>query len=492
MTLTVGIWMEWRPGTSLLGEGSWALLTQVVEASLVQDVRYVLLMPSWLEASIEPWRDRLSARFVGKLDTVTHHVSRSALKRRAARAWRKEYAPQLRSRAPLRWLVDFFKGGRKRLRNARRTRRAIVKEAMIDCFFDSMARTANKMSSVDVWLIPFSGFHNSTRIDAPKVSIFHDFLHADFPDVVTSDVAAYSRAVFRNVLLSADCCIALSRYVRERHGIEHLGLRPERVFVIPPAQMDRRGLLPFIPSDFTKTADSRTAAGNLLRRYCADMDSPNLRFQALCKPYLRDFPFEHVDYIVVSTQNRPHKRVLQVVKIVERLIRHEFRAIKLIMTGAFDLDDPNDEIGSYVAAKALHCDVLCLPRLPIDVHTALYHAAAVTVHPSPFEGSFPFPFGESVSVGTPVVLARSAVVADDLDGTCYAEIAYDSDDLEEATHLVARTLDHREDALALQIHLFRERAARTPNHVAQDYLALLTAVANSRPCSKQSPGERVG
>ena len=57
----------------------------------------------------------------------------------------------------------------------------------------------------------------------------------------------------------------------------------------------------------------------------------------------------------------------------------------------------------HLVRAHLQTDVISVPGLPSDVHAAFFQLARLTVVPTMFEGGFPFPFCESLSVGTPVV-----------------------------------------------------------------------------------------
>ena len=147
------------------------------------------------------------------------------------------------------------------------------------------------------------------------------------------------------------------------------------------------------------------AIGRYFSRYTA---ATLLRTHARARGWrhLADFPFEHLDYVVVSTQDRQTKNVVTVVDAVAQLLRHEALNLKLLMTTPIHVGATWTPLPGRIASDGLDLDVLSLPDLPRDVHAALYHGASVAVHASFYEGGqAPFPFHEAVSVGTPCLIA---------------------------------------------------------------------------------------
>ena len=166
--------------------------------------------------------------------------------------------------------------------------------------------------------------------------------------------------------------------------------------VAPHAQPDLRPHLPFLPADGNRTTFSRNKAATLLRNQA----------EARGWRHLVDFPFEHVDYVVVSTQDRQTKNVVTVVDAVAQLLRHEALDLKLLMTTPIHVGATWTPLPGRIASDGLDLDVLSLPDLPRDVHAALYHGASLAIHASFYEGGqAPFPFHEAVSVGTPCLIA---------------------------------------------------------------------------------------
>ena len=115
-------------------------------------------------------------------------------------------------------------------------------------------------------------------------------------------------------------------------------------------------------------------------------------------PTWTGFPFEDVPYAVVSTQDRPTKNITLAVEAVRRLLRRDRVDMKLSVTARLEPGGPGDRLWRAVrdAGMALGT-ALSVPDLPREVHAALYHCAALTVHPSFYEGIVgALPFVESI------------------------------------------------------------------------------------------------
>jgi len=109
--------------------------------------------------------------------------------------------------------------------------------------------------------------------------------------------------------------------------------------------------------------------------------------------------------------------------------------------------------------------------LPRDVHAAFYHCAALTVHPSIFEGGLgPFPFYESVSVGTPCLFADGPHVREFVGHEpMLTPYVFDPNDVAGLRALVVSTLANREGALADQAEVLKNLSGYGWKDVAAAY-----------------------
>jgi glycosyltransferase involved in cell wall biosynthesis len=145
--------------------------------------------------------------------------------------------------------------------------------------------------------------------------------------------------------------------------------------------------------------------------------------------------------------------------------------IKLLHTATID---ENSMLQKQIQEMGLHHDVVALPHLPADVHAALFHGAALAVHPSVFEGGrAPFPFSEAVSVGTPCIMADGSHVQEFLQEHDVRDAVFDPYDAESLVDLIKATLADRAAVLARQEVILRSMAQRNWGQVAAEYAAVV-------------------
>lgn len=329
---------------------------------------------------------------------------------------------------------------------------------------------------VDAWLSLMANMVVPESIPGRRAMLLPDAMMVDFsstwnPHDLGPDgpITGWFPAVRHNLQV-CEAILTFSEHVARRHAVAALGADPRRLRIVPHAPPDLRHALPFLEPDGIRTAASRRAAAAMLRRHAG------LRGWG----YLADFPLEHVDYIAVSTQERPSKNIPAVIEALRILVQERFGALKLLMTTAL-IDDPATPFlrsHGLIREHGLVLDALSVPRLPDAEHAAFYHAAALTVHPAFFEGGdAPFPFSESVSVGTPCVLARGPHTEELL--ARYPELApyvFDPHDAEALADLILRTIAGRDAAFAVQQGVHERMRHRSWGQVAEEYAAAASGV----------------
>jgi glycosyltransferase involved in cell wall biosynthesis len=329
---------------------------------------------------------------------------------------------------------------------------------------------------VDAWLALMADMVLPATIPGRRAMLLPDALMLDFGStwnaahlVPAGFIAMWFSCAKRNIARS-DAIITFSSHVARRHAVEALGADPEQLRVVPHAPPDLAPLLPFLPQGRRRSAESRAQAAAQLRRHAASRSWS----------YLADFPLEHVDYIAVSTQERPSKNLSLVIEALRILVHERFGTIKLLMTTEL-IDDPATPFlhsHALIREHGLMLDAVSVPRLPNPEHAALYHAAAVTVHPSFFEGGdAPFPFSESVSVGTPCLMARGPHTDELL--AAHPELApfvFDPYDAEALADAILRGIAQRDALLDVQLAVHERMRQRTWAQVAEEYAAAASGV----------------
>ena len=331
---------------------------------------------------------------------------------------------------------------------------------------DALVDFANQKVEVDGWLILFPHFSRGVRLDGRKATIFPDAIPRLFPHF--ADGAWEDSGVHREImervaatLLASDMLITFSNHVALNQAVGLFGYPKNNISVVPHALPDLENDIPFAKGRL-RTPATRLAAAQLLRDHA----------KRRSWRYLQDFPFEEVDYIVVSTQDRASKNISAIAQVVCNLIRLKRRNIKLITTASIHFGASWTLLPGLIEHEQIQLDLLSMSDLPRDVHAALYHAAALAVHSSFFEGGrAPFPFSEALSVGTPCIMARGPHVAELLrDAPALAVDTFDPYSMHELQALVERTLDARENVLERQTPIFEMLARkRTWSIVAEEY-----------------------
>jgi glycosyltransferase involved in cell wall biosynthesis len=334
-----------------------------------------------------------------------------------------------------------------------------------DCALQALF--ANRELSVDGWIVTFPNMTGAALLKSRRATMLPDAIPFDFP-LGWHDEAHWGEAgewvVWRQIaglaLRSSDVIIAHSKHVARRHGVGLLECDPDHIRVVPHAPPDLAHLVPEAEAGRRSEA-SLAAAANRMRSHAARVGWR----------YLADFPFEETPYIVVSTQDRPTKNINRAAEALVSLLRGEFVNLKMFMTAAFHEGADWTLLPGLVEKQGLQFDVVSMRDLPRETHAALYHCAAVTVHPSYYEGIVgTLTFYESVSVGTPCVFARGPHVKELLE--IHPELArgvFDPYDLAALKRCLRDALDNREEFLAIQREACLRMLERSWDAVARVY-----------------------
>jgi glycosyltransferase involved in cell wall biosynthesis len=352
---------------------------------------------------------------------------------------------------------------------------ALLRDALFENEFRLLARRANRRRDIDVWLVTYPGAIHPLALTAPLVVAVPDVVYADFPTLFTADWVERVDRQIRRLVPRATAVISYSRYVAARHVVGYLGVKPERAHVIPHAPFDAGAAL-----DAARGApgqDRRQVARAVVRDYLAGRVERRPGAVPGRLAYVRDLPFDEVDYLFVSARLRPTKGYLNLLRAFERLVRRRYRSLKLVTTAAPEDGTDGGAVHRYLSESRLDLDVLSIPDLPSSAHAAFLHLAALTVVPTLFEGGFPFPFSESLPVDTPVVMSAIPVTREVVPPDLWPAMLFDPYDVDSIAGRIEWALDHRRELLDLQRPLHASLRHRTWAHVADEYLAVLRAAA---------------
>jgi glycosyltransferase involved in cell wall biosynthesis len=184
----------------------------------------------------------------------------------------------------------------------------------------------------------------------------------------------------------------------------------------------------------------------------------------------------HMGFLFYASQFRPNKNIITLLRAYKYLLRKRFIQLKLILTG-----NPYamPEIIDYIRENQLQNDVLCLHGLSNQELAACYHLASLSINPSFSEGGCPFTFTESLSVDTPVVMARIPVTEEVIKSEELQKIMlFNPYDWKDMADRILWGLENRSILLQQQKLVYNQLAQRTWTHVVEDYIAVLDKISN--------------
>jgi glycosyltransferase involved in cell wall biosynthesis len=323
-----------------------------------------------------------------------------------------------------------------------------------------LIRRINRKKEIDVWYIP-TGFWPQTReIKANKVIAIHDIVFCDFPSLFCDASVEYVYRRIQNTLTIEAEFLCYSEYVKSQHLVSHQ-VNKNKISIIKHGYTDLSCVLKM------DDANPRNRAISILETFQKEFLKHDL--------YLCDFHLSSMKFIFYSSQVRPHKNILNLVKAYHILLRKRFVNIKLIITGDIKKDK---NLHSYIYDNRLQYDVISFFGVSIEVLAALNYLAICAVNPSLFEGGFPFTFCEAYSVGTPSIMSRIPVVLEELqDEELNARMLFDPHSVNDMTDKIEWAIHNKAKLFQLQKPLYDKFASRSWKHVAKEYLNLFDEIA---------------
>jgi glycosyltransferase involved in cell wall biosynthesis len=182
---------------------------------------------------------------------------------------------------------------------------------------------------------------------------------------------------------------------------------------------------------------------------------------------------------------RPHKNLFNLLTAFDALVRERYLPLKLFTTGNMTYAAPH--VQSFLTERCLELDVINVPDLPSDIHAAFYGLAELTVVPTLFEGGFPFPFTESLSVDTPVVMSNIPAVREVLPDQLVPLALFDPYDPNSIADRIQWALEHRAELLREERTAYDELTQRTWDDVVKEYFDVFRSVADGRREQRSRP-----
>ena len=192
-------------------------------------------------------------------------------------------------------------------------------------------------------------------------------------------------------------------------------------------------------------------------------------------PYLADFDLENIRYVFYSSQVRPHKNFLNLIKAYKKVLREKFVNVKLITTA--DLKQA-PEVYDYIVQHRLQNDVLSFYNVPSKVLAALNARAICAVNPTLFEGGFPFTFLEAYTVGTPSIMSNIPMTTEQIsDEELQKTMLFDPYSVDDMVNKIEWGIRNSEKLFELQNKLYIQMKQRTWADAASDYIKVLDYVS---------------
>lgn len=326
-----------------------------------------------------------------------------------------------------------------------------------------LTKVINAKTDVDVWFIPSGFWPQAEGITAKKVIAIPDVVFSEFPALFRKEGGKHRQSlaqIEKSVKIDAHF-ICYSEHVKFEHLVKPFHLNPNQVSILKHGATDLSPFLRILEGTLTGSA----------HQIIHEFQKESLKDH----PYLCDFHFPSMKFLFYSSQIRPHKNVLALIKAYEQILRHRFINIKLILTG-----HPPDfsPVNEYLLSRGLERDVLSLFNIPDRVLAALNHLAVCAVNPTLFEGGFPFTFCEAYSVGTPSIMSRIPVVLEESKDEALNQVMlFDPYNLEDMTDKIAWAIHHREELFALQKPLYEHLSQRTCNDATRAHLDLFDRIS---------------
>lgn len=322
-----------------------------------------------------------------------------------------------------------------------------------------LIKAINKRKDIPIWYVPALFWPEIGKIQAKKVVAAPDIVFVELPTLFIRGLWHLAYQQVAACIKESDHFICYSEHVKQKHLVEKFAIAPDAVSVIP------HGVVSL--DHYFQTTDPkmrRQEALTMLRTY----QKQHLQHHF----YLKKFDFTDTRFLFYSSQMRPYKNILSLVKAYETLLRKEHINIKLILTAdiAFDASP----VEQYVTVKHLDNDVIWLPNVPANVLASLNCLALCAVNPTLFEGGFPFTFTEAYSVGTPSVMSNIPVTAALIkDENLKKYMLFDPYDLADMISKIKWAIENRDALCAMQATLYQQFTKRTWDVVAKEYVGLL-------------------
>ena len=340
-------------------------------------------------------------------------------------------------------------------------------ESMQENEFDRLANKFKNDANIDVWFLSYPSNTYIKYFEKPVIVSVPDMVYLDFSIEFLKYFGGKSLKKIHfdiaETIGKATATISYSNYVAENHAKRFFNGNDDMVKVINHANVDTINELEKlkIRTNMEYLDLSNRIIQNYINKKTKQKNSDILN-------YLDGVNWGNIQYIFISSQVRPHKNYLNIFKAFEKVLREDYRNIKLIITGTPEV---LEETREFIEERKLYYDILPITAIPPRVHAAFYCKASLTVVPTLFEGGFPFCFSESLSVNTPVIMSGIPVTEEMIkDDELKKDMLFNPYDVNEIRKKINWALDNNEMLLEKQKVMFNEMKKRTWDIVANEYI----------------------
>ncbi|MNW42341.1 Glycosyl transferases group 1 [compost metagenome] len=263
--------------------------------------------------------------------------------------------------------------------------------AVIDNELNKLVRLINKRKDVNVCYIPSMVWPQIKDLKCAKVVAAPDIVFYDFPTQFQG-VDSIHRKIRKSVAV-ADHLICYSDYVKDHHLIKQCGVKSSRITVIKHANIDMSQNIK-VSKSIARYLNEIQNAKQVVKKYIRTYYNPGHVL------YFSDL--EKIDYVVYSSQYRPHKNIFNLIKAIKIVNRDFMSTIKLLITA--DIENVQ-HIKQYIKDNHLENEIIVMHSISSELLAAINTLATCAVNPTLFEGGFPFTFSEAYSVGTPSIIS---------------------------------------------------------------------------------------
>lgn len=335
-----------------------------------------------------------------------------------------------------------------------------------------MREMIDARTDVVAWYCPAAFWPHFNEISAPRLMCVPDVVLADFPIGFSQIGGDRFLGVFKQVekaVRGGEYFVTYSEAVKWRTLVGFYHADPDAISVIPHGA-NRLDDLIMVRGFADNEVATKVLCRNLFR---------SALVKAIGTPNAGIFGHPDLRYIFYASQFRPNKNLISLLEAYDYLLKRRYIGHKLVLTG-----DPRilPEVRRFIDSRNLQNDVLCLHGLSGQQLAACYRLADLSVNPSLSEGGCPFTFTESLSVGTPVVMARIPVTEEVVtDPDLQKIMLFDPYDWRDIAHRIEWGLQHSTQLLAMQNPLYEVLKQRSWRNVVDEYVAILDRISTPHP-----------